>query len=128
MDKGMIMESKDIFLNVVLKNFANFNGRARRKEFWTFTIVNIIVSILLSIFSAIPVLGLLFMLLSIVYPLAVLIPSIAVCVRRLHDTNRTGWLVLLGLIPIVGVIILIVFGIQEGTPGDNQYGPDPKKA
>jgi uncharacterized membrane protein YhaH (DUF805 family) len=61
-----------------------------------------------------------------IYSLAVLIPSLAVSVRRLHDTNRTGWWVLIGLIPLVGTIILIVFLATDSQPGENQYGPNPK--
>jgi uncharacterized membrane protein YhaH (DUF805 family) len=110
----------------VLKKYAVFTGRARRKEFWMFVLFNFIIGIAFGILQFIPVIGKIFMVLSYVYSLAVLVPSIAVGVRRLHDTNRTGILLLLGLIPLVGVIILIVFTAQEGTPGDNQYAPNPK--
>jgi uncharacterized membrane protein YhaH (DUF805 family) len=64
--------------------------------------------------------------LSTIYSLAVLIPSLAVSVRRLHDTNRTGWWIFIGLVPLVGAIILIVFYATDSQPGDNQYGPNPK--
>ena len=110
----------------VLKKYTVFTGRARRKEFWTFALVNFVISVALGILSLIPLIGLLFMALSFIYPLAVLVPSIAVCVRRLHDTNRSGILVLLGLIPLIGAIILIVWAVEEGTAGDNQYGSNPK--
>ena len=112
----------------VLKNYAGFSGRARRQEFWMFVLVNFVISIVLSIIDlAIGTrtnsgVGLL----STIYSLAVLIPSIAVAFRRLHDTDRSGWWILIGLVPCVGFIILIVFYAMEGNRGDNQYGPDPK--
>jgi uncharacterized membrane protein YhaH (DUF805 family) len=106
----------------VLKKYAAFSGRARRREFWYFVLFNFIIIIILSIIdqaigSAI---------LSTIYSLAVLIPSIAVTVRRLHDTNRTGWWVLIGLIPIIGFIVLLIFTVQDSQKGENQYGPNPK--
>ncbi|MCL2154372.1 MAG: DUF805 domain-containing protein [Leptospirales bacterium] len=114
----------------VLKKYTVFTGRARRKEYWMFTLFNLIISIAISIvaqlFAKIPVIGLIFGLLPLIYAIAVLLPSLAVAIRRLHDTNRSGWFLLLALIPILGVIILIIFFVQEGTPGDNQYGANPK--
>jgi uncharacterized membrane protein YhaH (DUF805 family) len=113
----------------VLKKYAVFNGRARRKEYWMFFLFNVIISIVLLIVdgiigtSAVPgALGLL----GGLYALALLIPGIAVAVRRLHDTGRSGWWILIGLVPFVGGIILIVFLVQDGTPGDNQFGSNPK--
>lgn len=64
--------------------------------------------------------------LSGLYSLAVLIPGIAVSVRRLHDTNRSGWWLLIGLVPFIGAIVLLIFMLQDGQPGDNRYGPNPK--
>jgi uncharacterized membrane protein YhaH (DUF805 family) len=112
----------------VLKNYAGFSGRARRQEFWMFVLVNFVISLVLGIIDAVigtrtdSGLGLL----GAGYSLAVLIPSIAVAIRRLHDTGRSGWWILIGLVPCVGFIILIVFYAMEGNRGDNQYGPDPK--
>jgi uncharacterized membrane protein YhaH (DUF805 family) len=63
-----------------------------------------------------------------VYSLAVLIPSLAVTVRKLHDIDRTGWWILIGLVPLIGTIVLLVFALLDGTPGDNRYGPNPKEA
>ncbi len=63
---------------------------------------------------------------SMLYGLVVLIPAIAVSVRRLHDTDRTGWWILIGFIPVIGAIVLLVFMLLEGDSGDNQYGPNPK--
>lgn len=111
----------------VLKKYVVFSGRARRKEFWMFALINLAISIVLGILDGI--LGTRsggFGIIGGIYSLAVLLPSLAVSVRRLHDTNRTGWWILIGLIPIVGIIILIVFYATEGAAGDNQYGPDPK--
>jgi uncharacterized membrane protein YhaH (DUF805 family) len=67
-------------------------------------------------------------LLSGIYGLAILIPSLAVTVRRLHDIDRSGWWILIGLVPLIGTIVLLVFAVTEGTPGTNQYGLNPKEA
>jgi uncharacterized membrane protein YhaH (DUF805 family) len=107
----------------VLKNYTGFSGRARRKEYWMFVLFNVIIAFVLGFVEGIVggpgILGMLYM-------LAVLIPSIAVSIRRLHDTNKSGWFLLIGLIPVLGGIILIVFMAMDGDPGDNQYGPNPK--
>lgn len=102
----------------VLKKYAEFNGRAGREEFWMFVLISFIASLILSFIRP----------LWFVYNLAVLVPSIAVCTRRLHDTGRSGWLQLLALIPLVGPIVLIVFAAQDSQPGDNQFGQNPKSA
>jgi uncharacterized membrane protein YhaH (DUF805 family) len=106
----------------VLKNYAGFSGRARRTEFWMFTLFNVIIAVVLGIIDAaiktsVP---------GYLYELAVLVPTLAVGARRLHDTGRSGWWQLIGLIPFVGAIVLIVFWALEGTPSDNQYGSNPK--
>ena len=113
----------------VLKKYAVFNGRAGRKEYWYFILFNIIISLILgfidgimggfSVEAGIGPLG-------AIYSLAILIPSLAVSVRRLHDTDRSGWWLLIGLIPLIGAIVLIIFMIQDGKPNDNQYGSNPK--
>jgi len=110
----------------VLKNYMGFTGRARRKEIWMFILFNFIFAAVLSLIDR--AIGSNFSILSTIYGLAVLVPSIAVSVRRLHDTNRTGWWVLIGLIPLIGAIILLIFYVQDSQPGDNQYGPNPKTA
>ncbi|BDR15545.1 aminopeptidase [Vibrio sp. STUT-A11] len=107
----------------VLKKYAVFNGRARRKEYWMFFLFNLLITIVLEIIDGI--LGT--ALIGAVYGLAVLIPSIAVTVRRLHDIGRTGWWALIGLIPILGLIVLIIFAATEGNRGRNEYGSDPKE-
>jgi uncharacterized membrane protein YhaH (DUF805 family) len=113
----------------VLRQYAVFKGRARRKEYWFFILFNLIASLVLTLVdfmtgSLDPELGM--GLLSGLYSLAILIPSLAVTVRRLHDTNRTGWWLLIGLIPLIGAIVLLVFMLLDSQPGDNQYGANPK--
>jgi uncharacterized membrane protein YhaH (DUF805 family) len=115
----------------VLKNYAGFSGRARRMEYWMFALVNLIIAIVLALVdrmtgTANPITGM--GVLGGLYALAVLIPSIAVAVRRLHDTDRSGWWLLIGLVPVIGWIVLLVFYFTDGTPGDNKYGPSPKAA
>jgi len=113
-----------------LKKYAVFGGRARRKEYWFFALFNIIISIVLAVidgvtgsFSAEAGVGLL----GGIYTLAVLIPGIAVSVRRLHDTDRSGWWLFIALIPLIGAIVLLVFMVQDSKPGQNQYGANPKE-
>ena len=107
----------------VLKKYAVFSGRARRAEFWWFVLGNLIVSIVLSIIDGIlgsnGILGL-------IYSVGVLLPSIGVSIRRLHDTDRSGWWLLIGLIPLIGFLVLLYFYVQDGDPQPNQYGPSPK--
>lgn len=114
----------------VLKKYVEFSGRARRKEFWMFTLINALISIALSIVDRL--IGTDYAngggVLNSIYGLAVLLPSLAVGIRRLHDTGRSGWWLLIGLIPCVGIIVLIVFWAQEGAAGQNEHGPDPKAA
>jgi uncharacterized membrane protein YhaH (DUF805 family) len=107
----------------VIKNYAGFSGRARRQEFWMFVLFNVIAAAILAIVDAVVGTSLLI----ILYWLAVLLPTLAVTVRRLHDTGRSGFWIFLGFIPLVGGIILIVFYALEGQPSDNQYGPNPKQ-
>ncbi len=112
-----------------LKKYAVFEGRARRREYWFFVLFNLLVTIALIFIDAFmatmnPQVGL--GLLSGLYSLGVLIPSISVLVRRLHDTNRSGWWFWIGLVPLIGAIVLLVFMLLDGTAGDNDYGPDPK--
>ncbi|MGW2208334.1 DUF805 domain-containing protein [Streptomyces sp. NPDC001781] len=108
----------------VLKKYAVFSGRARRQEYWMFFLFNLAISIVLAIVDN----ALDTSILGIVYFLAVLIPGLAVTVRRLHDTSRSGWWILISLIPLVGGIILLVFVASEGKPEANEYGPNPKYA
>ncbi len=102
----------------VLKKYAEFNGRARRTEFWMFVLINAIIGWALN-FVGMMLLGESGGMLGFIYNLAVLLPSIGVGIRRMHDTNRSGWWILL---PFVN----IYFWILEGDRGPNKYGPDPK--
>jgi uncharacterized membrane protein YhaH (DUF805 family) len=116
---------------VVLKKYAVFAGRARRSEYWNFFLFNLLVTFALAAVDAIS--GNFSMergigLLGGIYTLGVFLPSVAVSVRRLHDTDRSGWWLLAGLIPIVGVILLAVFTMQEGRPSANRFGANPKTA
>jgi uncharacterized membrane protein YhaH (DUF805 family) len=107
----------------VLSQYANFNGRARRSEYWFFTLALFLVSIVAGILDAI--IG--SMILEWVVIIATIVPSLSVGARRLHDTNKSGWLQLIGIIPLVGWIVLIVFYATDSGP-DNKYGPNPKGA
>lgn len=114
-----------------LKKYAVFHGRSRRAEYWYFVLFNLIVGVvlagidsLLGTFSSAQNIGLL----SGIYSLAVLIPTLAVTFRRLHDIDRSGWWILINLVPLIGTIVLLVFALMDGTPGDNRYGPNPKGA
>jgi uncharacterized membrane protein YhaH (DUF805 family) len=108
----------------VLKKYAVFSGRARRAEYWYFVLFNVLVSI------GVGIVGRMFggdgNVLGTIYALVVLIPSLAVLSRRLHDIGKSAWWMLIALIPLIGAIILIVFAVKEGQEGSNQYGSDPK--
>ena len=100
-----------------------FTGRARRAEFWWFFLASFIIGIVFNILIAV---ASIFWVVYVIYALAVLIPNIAVGVRRLHDTDKSGWWLLIGLIPLVGIIVLIVFFATDGLPATNRYGPSEK--
>ena len=114
----------------VIKRYSVFSGRAGRKEYWYFYLANIIIGVALGLVmlmmgssskSFITV-----MVVAMILGLAVMVPSIAVTVRRLHDTNRSGWWFLISFVPYIGGIILLVLMILDSTLGDNKYGPNPK--
>ena len=119
---GDPMNFTDAVKSVITLNYANFNGRASRSEFWYFFLFNIVVSIVLGLVDNL-ILG--FPLLQAIFGLALLIPGLAVSVRRLHDKDKSGWWLLIALVPLIGAILLIVWYATEGTPGDNQFGPPP---
>lgn len=124
-----------------IRKYAQFSGRARRKEYWMFCLLIIGIEIVFYTLMGIlgagpmmagdptagvnPVAGLLMLAFSVVM-LGLFIPSLAVSFRRLHDTNRSAWWLLIALIPFLGVVVLLVFMLLDGTPGDNRFGPDPK--
>ncbi len=107
----------------VLKNYAVFSGRARRKEYWMFMLFNIIVTCIIAVIDS--AMGT--VILGAIYALAVFIPSIGVSIRRLHDTNRSGWWLLIAFLPLIGSLVLLVFFVLEGTAGENSHGVDPKQ-
>ena len=106
------------------KKYVVFSGRSRCKEYWMFTLINIIIFIVIAAiegFAGSP--GII----ATIYYLAVLIPSLSVTIRRLHDTGRSAWWLLIGLIPFIGGIIFIIL-VLDSQPGENKYGPNPKAA
>jgi len=118
-----------------LRKYAQFSGRARRSEYWLFALFTFAVSVAISILRLIisgpqslesgsfDALGLV----SLAFSLAMFIPSLAVAFRRLHDTDRSAWWILIVLIPLIGAIVLLVFYLLPGTTGPNKFGPDPKQ-
>ena len=113
----------------VIKQYTDFKGRARRKEYWMFFLFNAIFLAILSLidqFTGTYNSDWGYGLLSGLYSLAVLIPGIAVAARRLHDTGKSGWMLLIAFIPLIGVIWLLVLFVTDSDPGSNKYGPNPK--
>ena len=117
-------------VQTVFSKYATFEGRARRSEYWYFMLfvccVNVVIRILAMIVGDSNVLATVLAGISTVFSLGVLVPQIAVAVRRLHDIGRSGWFYLIGLIPLIGWIFMIVWFCTDSQPGDNQYGPNPK--
>ena len=110
-----------------LKKYAVFSGRATRAEYWYFVLFNFIAAVAIVLVGNIIFGYPLTMVLSWIYALAVFIPGLAVAVRRLHDTGRSGWWIFINLVPFIGSIVLLVFLIQDSQPGENKYGPNPKE-
>lgn len=110
----------------VTKNYANFNSRARRAEYWSYTLCTTVISLVISgLYQATG--SSVFNILSIIVSLGLLVPGIAVAWRRLHDIGKPGTWYFIGLIPVVGWIVLIYWFCQEGVSGENEFGPDPKQ-
>ncbi len=115
------------YYSICLSKFADFSGRARRREYWTFAIVNCLIALLLLI------LGLAFgedspasnILVTIFY-LIMLVPNLSESVRRLHDIGKSGWWLFIGLVPLVGSLLLLVWSFMDSEEGENQYGENPK--
>ncbi len=117
----------------VLKKYGDFSGRARRSEYWSFVLISTVIYLVLlcaDMFvqaaknsAGLGILGVL----AVIYYLAALLPALAVFVRRLHDTGRSGWWWFISIVPIVGAIVLLVFLVTDSQPGANQYGPNPKE-
>lgn len=115
---------------IALKKYAVFQGRAQRSEYWYFALFYLLISIIAGVIDALTGtfdessgIGLM----GVIVTLALLIPSLSVSVRRLHDIGRTGWWLLIGLVPIIGIIVLIVFAATDSAAGENEYGPNPKE-
>src|SRR5215471_21334270 len=106
------------------RNYVGFSGRASRSEFWYWILFTVLVSIVATIIDLV-VLSSNTSVLSTIWSLATFLPSLAIGVRRLHDTDRSGWWWLIAFIPLIGIIVLIVFWCFEGTRGPNRFGPDP---
>ena len=118
------------YVKLALSRYTDFSGRSRRMEYWMFVVFNIVASFVAQLIDG--VLGLTGMVfntygpLTLLAMLALIVPGIACAIRRLHDQDKSGWWLLIALIPVIGGIVLLVFMFLEGTKGDNQYGPDPK--
>ena len=112
------------------KKYADFRTRARRSEYWYFALFNALFILLLSLvdtvlgFGSEDTLGIF----GGLYSLVVVIPSLAVCVRRLHDIGKSGWWIFIVIIPFIGALILFLFAIRDSQPGTNEYGPNPKES
>jgi uncharacterized membrane protein YhaH (DUF805 family) len=126
----------------VIKNYTNFSGRARRKEYWMFVLINALIMFVLYLpailsmgalmesggyMTEMPIGITISMILIGIYGLFILLPAIAVLIRRLHDTEKSGWWILITLVPFVGGLVLFVFMVLPGTVGENKFGPDPKE-
>jgi uncharacterized membrane protein YhaH (DUF805 family) len=119
------------FLNILKNKYADFEGRAQRQEFWMFYLFSFIIFVVLEVLALVAVsisniLAVLFGGLLFLVALGLLVPNLAIGVRRLHDIGKSGWFYLVSLIPLVGGIILLIFFCLDSQSGDNQYGPNPK--
>jgi uncharacterized membrane protein YhaH (DUF805 family) len=116
----------DAWKACVLTKYASFTGRARRSEFWGFVVVNAAVYVLLLLLFLVLDSSAVVLVLYAAYALAMLVPSLAAAVRRLHDTNKSGWLLLIALVPIVGGLVLLFSYVSDSDEKPNDYGPSPK--
>lgn len=113
------------FLDIIKNKYALFNGRARRKEFWMFYLVWVIITLGINIIGIIlggliaNFLFVIFSIIDLLFILGTIVPHVALCVRRIHDTNHSGWWI---IVPFANLLLFL----EKGTEGDNQYGPDPK--
>ena len=113
-----------------LRRYADFSGRSRRKEYWSYLLGVVVIAIIIGIIEGAAglsgMVGGIYGPLTALFFLGIIVPSIAVQIRRFHDQDKSGWFVLIGLIPILGGLIVLVFMFLEGTKGPNRFGPDPK--
>ncbi len=133
LDKEVAAAGMMDYVKTVFKKYADFKGRARRSEYWYFTLFNALVIMILYV----PALALLVaesnlafipLILIGLYGLATIVPTLAVTVRRLHDVGRSGWYYFISLIPFVGGILLLISLIKDSDPGTNDWGPNPKNS
>ena len=117
------MNFQDAVKSALTENYANFNGRAARPEYWLFFLFYIVVYILGIVLDSITGFGLF----TLIVTLGLLLPSLAVGARRLHDTGKSGWFQLLYIIPVLGFLIMIFFLVQQGDALENKYGAPPAK-
>ncbi|HWS24189.1 MAG TPA: DUF805 domain-containing protein [Anaerolineales bacterium] len=121
-----IKENFNRYFMSQLNPYFNFDGRLGRRDFWMFVLINFVISLLITlVFSSILRLGWVASSLSGIYSLAILIPGLGVSIRRLHDVGKSGMWILIGLIPLIGLLVLLYFYLQDSQPGDNQYGASP---
>lgn len=113
-----------------MKKYEDFGGRAQRAEYWYFGLVSSLILVAFYIAQWVVAggsfLGTFIVALGMAYSIAILVPSFAVLIRRLHDTNRSGWWMCIGFVPLIGSLVLLVFLVQDGDPGTNRFGPNPK--
>lgn len=115
----------EIALFEIIKKYAKFEGRANRPQYWYFVLTQFLAFFILELLCVIPFVNIIAFLALLVLGLGLIVPGIAVSVRRLHDTNRSGWWLLLCFVPFVGSIVILVFMCLEGTKGANKYGDEP---
>lgn len=109
---------------MVVKNYANFSGRARRLEYWYFALANFVFAAVSGMLSVVyPE----FMYLVYIVGFALLVPGLAVSARRLHDIGKSGWWYLIGFVPYIGALVLFIFFVKDSQPGENKWGPNPKE-
>lgn len=113
----------------VMKKYADFEGRARRTEFWMFYLINLgiqLLAVLLDMLLGTTIGVMPYGVIYLLYSLAVFVPSLAVSVRRMHDIGRSGLTLLLVIVPVIGAVLLILFALNDSQPGENKWGPNPK--
>ncbi len=115
----------EIALFEIIKKYAKFEGRANRPQYWYFVLTQFLAFFILELLCVIPFVNIIAFLALLVLGLGLIVPGIAVSVRRLHDTNKSGWWLLLCFVPFVGSIVILVFMCLEGTKGANKYGDEP---
>ena len=108
----------------VWKKFADFGGRSRRKEFWLFWLINMAINFVLSFLTA--KLGVVGTIITGIFGLAILVPSLAVAIRRMHDIGKSGWWICINFVPLIGTIWYIVLAAKDSEAGNNQWGAYPK--